>query len=418
MTISSSYDDLASRAAELAAARTQRGSSMRAAASSDAQESAAGDGWRIGVLYSRTGVTAATESEHFFGTALAIEEVNAAGGVDGRLLEPVVYDPKSDPDEYRRLAARLLQEDDVTVIFGCSTSSSRKAVLPVIERNNALLWYCSIYEGFEYSPNVIYTGAVPNQNSMQLAAYLLRNHGRRFFLVGADYIYPRESNRIMRDMVEEHDGEIVDEVYLPSDADPSALAEVVRQIKAVEPDVVFSTLIGRGARAFYQLYREHGIDPARIPIASLTMTEGETHMIGTELCGGHIVSASYVNSLRNESNQRFLQSWLARFGAQPASMWSEMAYNQVHLFALALARTGSLDTARLVEAARDVEFDSPEGLLKIDPENNHAILTPRIAICRPDGAFEVVWEGRSPIKPDPYLTSYGFAEFWLDGEPA
>jgi branched-chain amino acid transport system substrate-binding protein len=153
-------------------------------------------GWRIGVLYSRTGVTAATESEHFFGTALAIEEVNAAGGVDGRLLDPVVYDPKSDPDEYRRLATRMLQEDDVTVIFGCSTSSSRKAVLPVIERNNALLWYCSIYEGFEYSPNVIYTGAVPNQNSMQLAAYLLRNHGRRFFLVGTDYVYPRESNRM------------------------------------------------------------------------------------------------------------------------------------------------------------------------------------------------------------------------------
>ncbi|APA88636.1 transporter substrate-binding domain-containing protein [Paraburkholderia sprentiae WSM5005] len=391
---------------------------MRAAAAADGQESSAGEGWRIGVLYSRTGVTAATESEHFFGTALAIEEVNAAGGVDGRLLEPVAYDPKSDPDEYRRLATRLLQEDDVTVIFGCSTSSSRKAVLPVIERNNALLWYCSIYEGFEYSPNVIYTGAVPNQNSMQLAAYLLRNHGRRFFLVGADYIYPRESNRIMRDMVEEHGGEIVDEVYLPSDADPSALGEVVRQIKAVEPDVVFSTLIGRGARAFYQLYREHGIDPARIPIASLTMTEGETRMIGTELCGGHIVSASYVNSLGNESNRRFLKSWLARFGPQPASMWSEMAYNQVHLFALALARTGSLDTARLVEAARDVEFDSPEGLLRIDPENNHAILTPRIAICRPDGAFDVVWEGRSPIKPDPYLTSYGFAEFWLDGEPA
>ena len=113
----------------------------------------------------------------------------------------------------------MLQEDDATVIFGCSTSSSRKAVLPVIERYNALLWYCSIYEGFEYSPNVIYTGAVPNQNSMQLAAYLLRNYGRRFFLVGADYIYPRESNRIMRDMVEQHDGEIVEEVYLPSDAE-------------------------------------------------------------------------------------------------------------------------------------------------------------------------------------------------------
>ncbi|NTZ88246.1 amino acid ABC transporter substrate-binding protein [Burkholderia metallica] len=389
---------------------------MQAKSQQSSGQSGADAGWRIGVLYSRTGVTAATESEHFFGTVLAIEEINAAGGVDGRPLDPVVYDPRSDPDEYRRLASRLIQDDDVTVIFGCSTSSSRKAVLPVIERNNALLWYCSIYEGFEYSPNVIYTGAVPNQNSMQLAAYLLRNRGRRFFLVGADYIYPRESNRIMRDMVEQHGGEIVDEIYLPNDADPDALAEVVRQIRAAPPDVVFSTLIGRSARAFYQLYREHGIDPAQVPIASLTMTEGETRMIGPELCGHHIVSASYLNTLDLDGNRRFLESWRARFGEQPASMWSEMAYNQVRLFALALARTRSLDTAKLVDAVHDVEFDSPEGVLRIDRDNNHAILTPRIAVCRPDGAFDIVWEGSGPVKPDPYLVSYGFAEFWLDGE--
>ncbi len=376
------------------------------------------ESWRIGVLYSRTGITAATESEHFFGTALAIEEINATGGIDGRLLDPVVYDPKSDADEYRRLATRMLQEDDVNVIFGCSTSSSRKAVLPVIERNNALLWYCSIYEGFEYSPNVIYTGAVPNQNSMQLAAWLLRHVGRRFFLIGADYIYPRESNRIMRDIVEDHGGEIVEEIYLPSDADAASLERVLRDIRAVEPDVVFSTLIGRSARAFYALYREHGLDPARMPIASLTMTEGETRMIGPALCGGHIVSATYLNTLDNDSNRRFLTSWRARFGDRPASMWSEMAYNQVQLFAAALKQTRSLDTAKLVEAIHEVEFDSPEGPLKIDPANNHAILTPRIAVCRPDGAFDVVWESRGVVKPDPYLTAYGFGEFWLDGETA
>ncbi|PRX27262.1 amino acid/amide ABC transporter substrate-binding protein (HAAT family) [Paraburkholderia sp. BL18I3N2] len=375
-------------------------------------------GWRIGVLFSRAGATAATETEHFYGTVLAIEEINAAGGVAGGLLDPVVYDPKCDVDEFRRLATRMLQEDDVTVIFGCSTSSSRKAVLPVIERNNALLWYCSIYEGFEYSPNIIYTGAVPNQNSMQLAAWLLRHCGRRLFLVGADYIYPRESNRIMRDMVEHNGGEIVEELYLPIDADPSALAAVVDEIKAVEPDVVFSTLVGRSARAFYQLYRERGIDPAHIPIASLTMTEGETRMIGSELCSGHILSSSYVNTVDYDGNRRFLEAWRARFGDQPASMWSEMAYNQVHLFARALARTRSLNTAKLVEAVHEVDFDSPEGVLRIDRENNHAILTPRIAVCQPDGSFKVVWESRQPVRPDPYLTAYGFAEFWLDGETA
>lgn len=374
---------------------------------------AAATDWRIGVLYSRSGATSVTESEHFFGTVLAIEEINAQGGVLGRQLSPVAYDPKGDPDEYRRMATKMLLDDDINVIFGCSRSSSRKAVLPVIERTNGLLWYCSIYEGFEYSPNVIYTGAVPNQNSMQLAAYLLQNKGSRFFLAGADYIYPRESNRIMRDMVEQHGGEILEELYLPIDAPEADLEEVVRDIKAAQPDVVFSTIVGEGARSFYRLYREHGLDAQRIPIASLTLAEEEVRLIGPALCEGHITSATYFNSLDNESNTRFTNLWKQRFGERPTSMWSEMAYNQVHLFACALEQTGSLDTGKLVQAVHRVSFDSPEGPLAIDAENNHCVLTPRIGVCQADGSFDVVWQGSAPIKPDPYLSTYGFADFWL-----
>ncbi|KQU89053.1 amino acid ABC transporter substrate-binding protein [Variovorax sp. Root318D1] len=370
--------------------------------------------WRIGVLFSRSGATGVTESEHFFGTALAIEEINAMGGVLDRKLAPVVYDPKGDSAEYRRLATRLLIDDEVNVIFGCSRSSSRKAVLPVVERNNGLLWYCSFYEGFEYSPNVIYTGACLNQNAMQLAAYLLRNKGSRFFLVGADYIYPRESNRVMRDMVEQHGGEILDEVYLPVEAGEAQLEEVIRDIVLLQPSVVFSTLVGESARQFYRLYRKHGLDPKRIPIASLSMAEEEIRLIGADLCEGHITSATYFNSLDNESNERFVSLWHARFGDRPTSTWSEMAYSQVHLFARALQRTGSLDTARLVQSAHAVTFDSPEGLLSIDADNNHCALTPRIGVCRSDGQFDIVWEGKEPIKADPYLSTLGFSEFWLD----
>jgi ABC-type branched-subunit amino acid transport system substrate-binding protein len=370
--------------------------------------------WRIGVLFSRSGATGVTESEHFFGTVLAIEEINAMGGVLDRKLAPVVYDPKGDSAEYRRLATRLLIDDEVNVIFGCSRSSSRKAVLPVVERNNGLLWYCSFYEGFEYSPNVIYTGACLNQNSMQLAAYLLRNRGSRFFLVGADYIYPRESNRVMRDMVEQHGGEILDEVYLPVEAGEAQLEEVVRDIVLLQPSVVFSTLVGESARQFYRLYRKHGLDPKSTPIASLSMAEEEIRLIGAELCEGHITSATYFNSLDNESNERFVSLWHARFGDRPTSTWSEMAYSQVHLFARALQRTGSLDTARLVQSAHAVTFDSPEGLLSIDADNNHCALTPRIGVCRSDGQFDIVWEGKEPIKADPYLSTLGFSEFWLD----
>lgn len=370
-------------------------------------------GWRIGVLYSRSGATSVTESDHFFGTALAIEEINTAGGVLDQPLIPTAYDPKGDSDEYRRLATRLLIDDEINVIFGCSRSSSRKAVLPVVERNNALLWYCSFYEGFEYSPNVIYTGAVPNQNSVQLAAYLLQSRGKRLFLVGADYIYPRESNRIMRDVVEQYGGEILEELYLPLEAAREDLAEVIKAVREAQPDVVFSTLVGQSARLFYQLYHEAGIDPKLIPIASLSMAEEEIRLIGPQLCAGHITSATYFSSLKNESNQRFRRLWAQRFGDRPTSTWSEMAYSQVHLFARALQRTGSLDRRKLVEAVRGVQFDSPEGMISVDAENNHCALTPRIGVCRSDGEFDVVWEGTTPVKPDPYLTTFGFTEFWL-----
>jgi branched-chain amino acid transport system substrate-binding protein len=371
--------------------------------------------WRIGVLFSRSGVTAVSETEHFLGTVLAIEQINAAGGVLGRPLEPVALDPKSDPDEYRRLAEHLLLEEGVSVIFGCSASSGRKAVLPAIERRNGLLWYCSLYEGFEFSPNVIYTGAAPNQNTLQLAAYLLRHHGRRFFLIGSDYIYPRETNRIMREVVEQHGGEIVEEIYLPYNAVTGSVSAAVASIRKAAPDVVFSTLVGRPGRELYRLYRELGADPMKVPIASLTMVEGEVQQVGANLCRGHITAATYFSSLPGSTNARFVADMRARFGADtPVSMWAEGAYSQVKLFARALAEAGSLDTQKLVQAAMQVSVDAPAGTLRLDPENQHAWLLPRIARVGADGAFELLWQAHAAIKPDPYLTTDGFASFWLD----
>lgn len=147
--------------------------------------------WRFGVLFSRTGFMSVIESTQIQGTLLAIEEINSSGGVNGRELAPIVYDPGSDPVACGYLAKRLMIEDDVSTIFGCYTSSSRKAVLPVVERLNGLLWYPTLYEGFETSPNVIYTGAAPNQNSLALCRYLIDTYGGRFYFVGSDYIYPQ-----------------------------------------------------------------------------------------------------------------------------------------------------------------------------------------------------------------------------------
>lgn len=372
------------------------------------------EAWRVGILFSRSGVTSVTESEHFFGTVLAVEEINARGGILGRPLDPVVLDPKGDLAEYRRMASQMLSREDVNVIFGCSTSSSRKAVMPEIERKNGLLWYCSLYEGFEYSPNVIYTGAVPNQNSLQLAAYLLKNCGKRIYLIGSDYIYPRESNRIMRDIVEQHDGEIVDEIYLPFDVSEDDITRAVRDILRAQPDAVFSTVIGRPARDFYRVLHNLGTVEKRIPVASLTLGETELKMIGPKFCRDHIVSATYFSSLSSVQNQRFVASYRRRFGAEATvSAWGQAAYSQVYLFANALKRAGSMDTQKLVDAVLEERFDAPEGTVSVEPENHHLWLQPKIGVANEDGSFNVVWQAQESVKPDPYLTTYEFSEFWL-----
>jgi len=374
--------------------------------------------WRVGVLFSRSGLMAITESEHFFGTALAIEEINRAGGVLDREIEVVAYDPGSAPETYRKMADRLLTEDGASVIFGCSTSAERKAVLPAIERRNGLLWYPSLYEGFEYSPNVIYTGACPNQNSFPLAEYIVRAYGPRVYLIGSDYIYPRESNRIMRDLVESYAGQVAGEHYVPMEATDAELVRAIETIRASSPDVVFSTVVGRTAQRFYRLYAESGFDPARTPIASLTMAEGELREIGPGYCAGHLTAASYFGSLDSDASRRFKIAFAKAYGPdRPVSMWSATAYAQVKLFAKALSHAGSLDTQRLVDAAQGLGLDAPEGPIQIDADNNHVSLTPRIGRARADGAFDIVWEGKGPIKADPYLSVSPIGGRWLS-EPA
>ncbi|WP_455380765.1 transporter substrate-binding protein, partial [Acidihalobacter prosperus] len=200
--------------------------------------------WKIGVLFSKSGVTSVIERTQLNGVLLAVHEINEAGGICGRPLETVVYDPCSDAPLYGRLAEHLLLDDEVNVIFGCYMSSSRKEVVPVVERYNGLLFYPTLYEGFEYSANVYYGGAVPNQNSVPLAIYLMENYGKRFYFIGSDYIYPRESNRVMRHIVREGQGEVVDEKYLSLDANRSAYQSVIQDIKAKQPDVIFSTVVG------------------------------------------------------------------------------------------------------------------------------------------------------------------------------
>ena len=359
--------------------------------------------WRVGVLLSQTGVTAAIERSQLNGTLLAIEEVNAKGGILGRAIEPVIYDPASTPVQHRRLAERLLTQDRVKLIFGCYMSSSRKMAIPVVEALRGLLFYPTLYEGFEYSPNCIYTGACPNQNSLQLARYLLEVYGNRFLMVGSNYSFPYESNRIITDLVTQSRGKILDEIYVSLDADAEDFRKPIRLIEKLKPDVIFSTVVGQATSTFYRAYREAGFDPSTMPIASLTTSEAEVAEMPPEVAEGHITAAPFFETLGTPAATRFVKAFKARFGADaPVTACAEAAYSQVHLAARALGRAGTDDPERLIHELREAEFDAPQGRVRIDAENNHTYLWPRVARLDSAGRFQIVWNPGMRVKPDPY----------------
>lgn len=359
--------------------------------------------WRVGVLFSRTGATGLSETEHVRGVELALAALNAAGGVNGRLVEAVVLDPASDAALYRAHAERLMTDEAVSVIFGCHTSDSRKAVLRSLERRNGLLWYPSTYEGFEYSANILYTGPVANQCAYPLAEYALAEYGRRVYFVGCDYVFPHETNRVMRDLVEARGGEVVGETYVPMLAPTAALERMLLDIRRVRPDVIFSTLVGETGRRFLRMRHDAGV---AAPVASLTFMEGEARAVGPDACAGCLTAASYFAGVATDENDRFRRAFAACYGEdEPVSAWSAASFAQIGLFARALEIADALDPERLVQAAQGMEHAAPEGPVLIDDDNNHAWLTPRIGRLNAHGVFDVVWDAGELVRPDPYLAT-------------
>jgi ABC-type branched-subunit amino acid transport system substrate-binding protein len=364
--------------------------------------------WRVGVLFSHSGYMSVIEETQLRGTLLAIDEINSAGGLNGRELVPIIYDPASDNALFRHYAKKLMTQDRVTSIFGCYTSSSRKAVLPIVERLNGLLWYPTLYEGFEYSPNVIYTGSAPNQNCLALCEYLISTYGRRFYFVGSDYVYPRETNKIMHELLREEGGEVVGTTYLPLRAQRKDFLPVIREIQQASPDIIFSTVVGDATVHFYQCYAEAGLDPKSMPIASLTTTEAEIKAMGHDVGEGHITAAAYFESLAGEMNSKFVSRYKQRFGTdEPTNMCVEAAYFQMQIFARALERTNSINTDILRPMVMGAEIEAPQGKVAINPSCGHANLWSRIGKANRKGQFDVVARSLAPVVADPYLTSYG-----------
>jgi branched-chain amino acid transport system substrate-binding protein len=363
--------------------------------------------WQVGVLFSQSGFSGPYGVSQLRGTLLAIEEINQAGGILGRQLAPIIYDPKSDPRLYSDLANKLLMDDGVSIIFGCTASFSRKVVLPWLEKRNALLWYPTGYEGFDYSPNIIYTGPAPNQLHVDLVEYLFQNYGKKYYCIGSDYVFPRESNRILRELVRERGGEVVAERYIDLSASKDALRFIVSDIKRYDPDIIFSTIVGTATSFLYDAYAQGGLDPERVPIASLTTNEANLMMMKQEPLPGHVTASPYFETIESQVNKVFVERFKRRYGEHvPADTCVEAAYFQVMLFAMALERAEQMDTQLIRRAVLGIEVQAPQGPVMIDADNNHTYLWPRIAVTSRDRKFRVVKSSMLPMKPDPYLSDY------------
>ncbi len=368
-----------------------------------------GDTIKVGILHSLSGTMAISEVSVKDAEMMAIEEINASGGVLGKKIEPIVEDGASDWPKFAEKAKKLLQNDQVATVFGCWTSASRKAVLPVFEENNGLLWYPVQYEGMEASPNIFYTGAAPNQQIVPAVEWLLENKSKKFFLLGSDYVFPRTANKIIKAQLAAMGGELIAEEYTP--LGHTDYSTVINKIKSTKPDVVFNTLNGDSNVAFFKQLKDAGISAQDLTTLSVSVAEEEIRGIGAENMKGHLVSWNYYQTTDTPENKEFVEKYKEKYGADRVTDDPiEAAYIQVYLWAEAVEKAGSTDVDKVKEAAKGLEFKAPEGLVKIEGENQHLWKPVRIGEVQEDGLIKEIWSTKEAVKPDPYLKSYDWAK--------
>lgn len=351
---------------------------------------------KIGILFSLTGTTAITERGPYQASLLAIQQINESGGIHGRPLVPIVDDVASDPFTAARKAEKLITQDRVVSIVGLYTSACRKQVIPVLEKHDSLLFYPTFYEGSEQHPNIVYCGPLPNQQLHDFVPWLLRHVGRSFYLLGSDYIYPRETNRYIRRLVTSHGGTVVGEQY-------ASLGEVgfvqpLDEIRRLKPDIVFSTLVGDSAIRFYQRHEELGLPSS---IASTIMSETEFAVLPPSLSSRYYSCFPYFSSINSVVNRRFMAEYRRSYGSGAVSSVMENAYNGVLLLAEALRRTGTADTASIRSALPGLSIEAPQGIVSVDAANQHLWLHSRIRMANHAGSFDILWESGNPIEPVP-----------------
>ncbi len=371
---------------------------------------------KIGVLHSLTGTMATSETPLVDAVRLAVEEANLSGGINGQQIEMIVADCRSDAAYCAQQAEKLITQDGVQALFGCWTSTCRKAVKTVVERHHHLLFYPLQYEGLEQSPDIIYTGAAPNQQIVPMALWALQHKGKRFYLIGSDYIFPRTASLMVKDVLLAQGGQLLGERYVPLGA--SDMAAVVKEIAALHPDFVLNTLNGDSNQHFFRALHAAGINAEKTPVFSTSVAEVELTTMGADLTVGHYAAWNYFQSLDNAENKAFVERFKQRFGKDRVlDDPMEASYIGVKLWVEAARGQGSTDLELIKSALAQQTLRAPEGIVAVDYSTRHLWKKAYIGKARADGQFEIVWQSAQPIHPAPFPFYRSHAE-WLAKQQA
>ena len=379
----------------------------------------AADTIKVGVLHSLSGTMAISETVLKDTVLMAIDEINAKGGLLGKKLEPVVVDPASNWPLFAEKAKQLLTQDKVAVTFGCWTSVSRKSVLPVYKENNGLLFYPVQYEGEELEKNVFYTGAAPNQQAIPAVEYLMSKDGgsaKRFVLLGTDYVYPRTTNKILRAFLKSKgvaDADLMEE-YTPfghSDYQ-TIIANIKKFASEGKKTAVVSTINGDSNVPFYKELGNQGLKAKDVPVVAFSVGEEELRGVDTKPLVGHLAAWNYFMSIKNPTNEAFIKKWSAYAKAKGIAGHKdkpltndpmEATYIGINMWAQAVKKAGSTDTDKVIAAMGGQTFPAPGGFLStMDPKNHHLHKPVFIGEVKADGQFKVVWKTPGPVKAQPW----------------
>jgi urea transport system substrate-binding protein len=362
----------------------------------------------VGILHSITGTMAISETGSVQAEKLAIEQINAAGGVLGRKIKFIQEDGASDWPTFAEKAKKLLVNDKCASVMGCWTSASRKAVLPVFEQYNGMLYYPTFYEGLEQSKTVIYTGQEATQQIIAGLDWVNKEKSAKtFYLLGSDYIWPRTSNKIARKHIENHleGGEVVGEEYFP--LGHTQFNSVINKIKLKKPDVIYAIIVGGSNVAFYKQLKAAGIDMSKQTLLTISVTEDEIDGIGGDNIAGAYACMKYFQSLDNENNKEFVAEFKKMWGEKTViGDVTQAAYLGPFLWKLAVEKAGSFDVDKVAAASPGIEFTkAPEGYVKIH-ENHHLWSKTRVGLAQADGQYKVVYETADLVEPDPFPEGY------------